>query len=224
VLVSQETLPQLERLGGECAARLVGWLTELGVQLVLGTGVQAVHDGRAVELDSGARLAADAVVLGMGVSPDSALARDAGLRVDDGAIVVDQAMRCIDAGGQPVSAGRVLAAGDVALAHNAAAGRALRVEHWGDALGQGAVAGAALAGDEARWSDVPGFWSEVGDHTIKYAAWGDGFDEAHLVDYGEESFTIWYGTDGVTVGVLTHGCDEDYERGREAVAAGSPLP
>ena len=35
---------------------------------------------------------------------------------------------------------------------------------------------AAPPASEARWDAVPGFWSTIGDHTLKYAAWGDGFD------------------------------------------------
>ena len=62
-------------------------------------------------------------------------------------------------------AGEVLAAGDLACAFNTTAGRHLRVEHWGDALGQGEVAGATLAGAEHRWASVPGFWSAIGERT-----------------------------------------------------------
>ena len=50
----------------------------------------------------------------------------------------------------------VLAAGDVSFAQNTAAGRRLRVEHWGDALGQGSVAGSTAAGVQSGWSEVPG--------------------------------------------------------------------
>jgi hypothetical protein len=38
------------------------------------------------------------------------------------------------------------------------------------------------------------------------------------------AFTVWYGSGGTTVGVLTHGCDADHERGRELVEGGRPLP
>jgi hypothetical protein len=41
---------------------------------------------------------------------------------------------------------------------------------------------------------------------------------------GDGAFTIWYGREGVTVGVLSHERDEDYEHGRELVAKGAPLP
>jgi 3-phenylpropionate/trans-cinnamate dioxygenase ferredoxin reductase subunit len=123
----------------------------------------------------------------------------------------------------------VLAAGDVCLADNAAAGRPLRVEHWRDALGQGAVAGATAAGRSAVWDDVPGFWSTIGARTLEYAAWGDGYDQerfepgadgSFVVWYGH--FVVWYGRDGRLAGVLTHEADDAYERGRKLIAEGAP--
>ena len=116
----------------------------------------------------------------------------------------------------------VLAAGDVALAHNAAAGRPLRIEHWGDALAQGEVAGRTAAGAPSTWADVPGFWSSIGSRTLKHAAWGDGFDEVRFEPHDGRGFTAWYGAGGRLVGVLAHEADADYERGRELVAEGAP--
>jgi 3-phenylpropionate/trans-cinnamate dioxygenase ferredoxin reductase component len=113
--------------------------------------------------------------------------------IEGGRVRVDAQMRS--------SAANVLAAGDVAFAFNAAAGRHLAVEHWGEALAMGQVAGQTAAGAEAAWAEVPGFWSAIGDRTLKYAAWGDGFGHAGLVDHGGGSFTV---------GVLTHDADPDY--------------
>jgi 3-phenylpropionate/trans-cinnamate dioxygenase ferredoxin reductase component len=112
----------------------------------------------------------------------------------------------------------------VAFAFNASAGRHLAVEHWGEALAMGRVAGQTAGGVEASWAEVPGFWSTIGDRTLKYAAWGDGFDDASLVDHGGGAFTIWYSQQGVTVGVLTHEADNDYERGRRLIERRQPAP
>lgn len=223
VLIGEEQLPQHERLGHEAAERIDGWLRELGVELVRGVEVARIVDGSCVELADGRAIDAACVVLGLGVRPRAQLAEAARLDVRDGAIPVDAAMRCAG-DGTGDGAARVLAVGDVALAENRAAGRPLRVEHWGDALGHGEVAGRTLAGQPAAWQDVPGFWSTIGRRTLKYAAWGDGHDECRLRDHGDGAFTVWYGRGGATVGVLTHEHDEDYERGRELVAAGAALP
>jgi 3-phenylpropionate/trans-cinnamate dioxygenase ferredoxin reductase component len=115
----------------------------------------------------------------------------------------------------------VMAVGDIAHAYNFAAKRPLRVEHWGDALEQGEIAGRNLAGEDCRWQSVPGFWSTIGEHTLKYAAWGDGYDACELAEHGDGAFTISYSREGVLVGVLTSDRDEDYESGRERIREGA---
>jgi 3-phenylpropionate/trans-cinnamate dioxygenase ferredoxin reductase component len=212
-LIGQEQAPQRQRLGDAAAARIAGWLQAIGVTLELDAQASAVVGGRAVHLEGGKQIEGDLVLLGMGVQPRGELAEAAGLRVVDGAILTDSHMRAHE---------RVLAVGDVAYAHNAAAGRRLRVEHWGDALGQGEIAGRVLAGEDASWRDVPGFWSTIGRHTLKHAAWGDGHDACELVEHPGGAFTVWYSREGELVGVLTHERDEDYERGRQLIAAGWP--
>jgi NADPH-dependent 2,4-dienoyl-CoA reductase/sulfur reductase-like enzyme len=204
-LMSDEPVPQAARLGEQAGGRIAGWLEEQGVTLKLGEAVESVED-----------LQADLVLTALGIRPNAAVAANAGIETDDGRVVADERMR--------TSAAGVLAAGDVVLAHNGAAGRRLPVEHWGEALAHGEVAGRTAAGADATWAQAPGFWSSIGERTLKYVAWGDGFDEARLVDHPGGAFTVWYGKGGVTVGVLAHERDEDYERGRELIEKGLPLP
>jgi NADPH-dependent 2,4-dienoyl-CoA reductase/sulfur reductase-like enzyme len=213
-LVGQEPAPQTERLGAEVAARIAGWLTALGVTLKTGVEACAVHNGRIVRLDDGS-IEADNVVLAMGVRPRCGLAGRAGLTIVEGAVLADAQMRAHE---------RVLVVGDVAYAHNRRAGRRLRIEHWGDALGQGEIAGRVLAGEDVHWQDVPGFWSTIGGRTVKYAAWGDGYDSSRLDEHPDGAFTVWYARDGKLVGALSHERDEDYERARELIAAGDGPP
>lgn len=211
-LVGQEPAPQQQRLGADAAGYIARWLTDLGVNLKMGVEVRAVHNGRIVALGQGAPLEADNVVLGMGVRPRCELAEQAGLEVANGAILADAQMRAHE---------RVLAVGDVAYAYNRSARRRLRVEHWGDALGQGEIAGRVLAGEDAYWQDVPGFWSSIGRSTIKYAAWGDGHDSCRIEEHPNDAFVVRYAREGRLVGVLTHDRDRDYERGRELIAVGA---
>ena len=217
-LIGQESLPQIERLGEDVAGHIAGWLKELGVELIGDATVSAVDDGQVVELEGGSRLRGSCIVLGMGVRPRGRLAEAAGLRMSGGAVIVDEAMRSLG------SHGILLAVGDVACAHNAGAGRHLRVEHWGDALEHGEVAGRTLAGQDGRWESVPGFWSTIGTRTMKYAAWGDGYEESRLVSHPDGGFTVWYSRGSVAVGVLTYDCDEDYERGSELIRRREPAP
>jgi 3-phenylpropionate/trans-cinnamate dioxygenase ferredoxin reductase component len=214
-LVSDEPAPNAARLGDEAAAIIREWLRQAGIRLALGTPVDRIEPGgdAATVVAGDRRIEADVIVMASGVSPRSELAAQAGVELDDGAIGVDASMRTERDG--------LLAAGDVCKAHNLIAARALRVEHWGDALTQGEIAGATAAGADAGWDSVPGFWSTIGSRTLKYAAWGDGYDQTHLERHDDGAFTAWYGADGTIVGVLTHDADEDYERGAERIAQGA---
>jgi 3-phenylpropionate/trans-cinnamate dioxygenase ferredoxin reductase subunit len=214
-LVSVEDGPQATRLGEAASQVLRAWLEDDGVSLRLGAEVEAIEGGR-VRLAGEASAEGDLILVAGGVEPGVGIAAEAGLAIEAGRIQVDEHMRS--------SAARVLAAGDVAFAFNAAARRHLAVEHWGEALAMGKVAGQTAAGAEASWAEVPGFWSTIGDRTLKYAAWGDGFDDAALVDHGGGAFTVWYSQDGVAVGVLTHDADNDYERGRRLIEQRQPTP
>lgn len=216
-LISMEELPQKERLGEEVGERMRGWLRDYGVDLGLGESIERIErtsGGYEVFLQGGGFVAAGTVLFGTGVKPRVELAEAAGLEVE-GAVITDSSMQ--------TSAPGVFAVGDVARAYNESAGRHLSVEHWGDALEHGRIAGTVIAGGEASWTMAPGFWSTIGDETLKYWAWGDGWDETRFVGK-DGSFTVWYGRDGSTVGVLAHESDEDYEKGRELVESGAPLP
>jgi 3-phenylpropionate/trans-cinnamate dioxygenase ferredoxin reductase component len=215
-LVTIEDCPQAARLGDAAGDRLKGWLEDEGIVLHLGVEVERIEEGRRVWLAGGGSAEGDLVLIAGGVQPGGAIAEHAGLAVERKRVKTDAQMRSSHPG--------VLAAGDVAFACNAAAGRRLMVEHWGEALAMGEVAGQTAAGREASWAEVPGFWSTIGGRTLKYAAWGDGFDDARLVEHGSGAFTVWYGRDGITVGVLTHGADDDYDRGRRLTEQRQPLP
>jgi 3-phenylpropionate/trans-cinnamate dioxygenase ferredoxin reductase subunit len=214
-LVSDEAVPHAARLGKEAGGRIATWLAEQGVALALGVAVESIAPG-VVRRPGAAPLEADLVLMAAGIRPRIALAEAAGLEVGDGRVLADEHQR--------TSAEGVYAVGDIALARNAAAGRRLPVEHWGEALNQGEVAGRCAAGEDAAWATAPGFWSVIGERTLKHVAWGDGFDSARLIDHPGGAFTVWYGREGVTVGVLAYESDEDYERGRELVEGGEPLP
>ena len=81
----------------------------------------------------------------------------------------------------------------------------------------------ARPGDPANWHGAPGFWTTIGDATLKYHAWGDGFTHSRVIDY-DDGFTVWYQRDGVAVGVLTHNADHDYDLGEQLIVAGKPAP
>lgn len=218
-VMSDEAAPNARRLGEAAGAEIRSWLERYGVRCELGAPVVRIErapTGGVVVSSESRRARGALAVMAAGVSPRIELAITAGLELAQGAIAVDAGMRSSDPS--------LLAVGDVAMALNALAGRRLRVEHWGDALGHGRVAGATAAGRAASWSDVPGFWSTIGRHTLKYAAWGDGFEQVRMERLTGGGFTVWYGKSDRLVGVLTHEADTNYERGRQLIAAGAGWP
>jgi 3-phenylpropionate/trans-cinnamate dioxygenase ferredoxin reductase subunit len=152
------------------------------------------------------------VLVAAGVAPNGDFGPALG--TVDGRIVVDAHLR--------TNRADVFAAGDMAAAHNVTAARQVVVEHWGDAEAMGEIAGANAAGQDREWDAVPGFWSEIGEHTLKYHAWGDGFDDVRFVAHEGGGFTSWYLKDGRIVGVLTSDADDDYDRGEKLVADAAP--
>ena len=214
IVVSPESVPQAARLGSDVGHRIVDLLADAGVSYAGGVTVTGLGDGK-VRLDNGVAVDCDLVLTATGVEPRSGLAEAAGITTIQGRIAVDEHQR--------TSVENVFAAGDVALAHNPAAGRRVAVEHWQDAIDQGEVAGTNAAGASAVWDSVPGFWTTIGDATLKYHAWGDGFHSSRLIDH-DDGFTVWYEAEGRVVGVLTLNADEDYARAEALIRHGDRVP
>lgn len=216
-LVTPEEGPQLKRLGQQVSDQIASWLGDLGVELRTGVQVTGVAAPRTVHLDDGTTLAPDLVLAAVGVEPAAKdFLEGTGLQLHEGRVVADEYL---------AAAENVWVVGDASRALNATAGRPIPVEHWGDALTMGELAGTNAAGQEEPqpWTDVPGFFSTIGEHTIKYAAWGDGHEGAEFVERAG-GFTVWYtDADDTLVGVLTYNADDDYERGSGLIAEGASL-
>jgi 3-phenylpropionate/trans-cinnamate dioxygenase ferredoxin reductase subunit len=211
-IATLEAGPQVKRLGEQVSRRLAAWLEELGIDLMTEAELVEISErgdrGGTVEFKDGRTVEADAVLLATGILRNDELAGDAGIEVEDG-VPTDASMRTA----HPA----LLAAGDVAFAENAAASRPLRVEHWGEALNQGEIAGRTMAGVEASWDVAPGFWSTLGKRTVKYAGWGDDWEQVRFEEGEGDDFAAWYGSADELVGVIAHQRDADYESGKEKI-------
>ncbi len=86
-----------------------------------------------------------------------------------------------------------------------------------------AIAGASAAGQDAKWDGVPGFWTSIGEATVKYHAWGDGYERSRMLDRSD-GFTVWYAAGDAVVGVLTYNADGDYDLGERLIAECRPAP
>jgi apoptosis-inducing factor 3 len=157
-VVSVEEVPFSRILGPAIGGHLRRLHEEHGVRFHMGEQVRS-FDGTSVLLSGGASLAADFVLVGIGVRPDFSLAETAGLATGDG-ILVD--------GHLETSAPGIYAAGDVAAYPDPATGRRIRIEHWVTAQRQGQCAAANMLGLKTRFIDVPFFWSAHYGTTLRY--------------------------------------------------------
>ncbi len=198
-VVSRDQVP-LERVMGAQVGKFVQQLHEAkGVRFHLDANLRAIH-ADAVELEDGRRLAADVVVLGVGVKPRTDLAAQAGLTVDNG-VVVDARLRA--------SAPDVWAAGDIARYPEARLGTTIRVEHWAAAQRQGQSAAADMLGLGGPFNDVPFFWSAHYDVTLNYIGHAGGDAEIEVLGSLEKrDATVTYRVGGEVAAVLTVGRDQ----------------
>lgn len=138
----------------------------------------------AVHCTDGSRLAADLVVVGIGLLPNIELARDAGLEIDNG-IVVDEFARTADHD--------VLAAGDCTNHPCAILGRRLRLESVPNAVEQARTAAATLCGNPRPYAAVPWFWSDQYDLKLKMVGLSQGYDRLVLRgSTSSRSFSAFY--------------------------------
>jgi 3-phenylpropionate/trans-cinnamate dioxygenase ferredoxin reductase subunit len=161
-LVERADLPLAAVLGPEVAAVFAHLHRDHGVDLRLGTILEDIRTeagvATGVRLGGDATVDASAVVIGIGVVPNTELALDAGLAVGNG-ILVDASLRTSDPD--------VWAVGDVAAHDHPLLGR-IRVEHWANALNQPAVAAAAMLGEDVVYDELPYFFSDQYDLGMEY--------------------------------------------------------
>jgi 3-phenylpropionate/trans-cinnamate dioxygenase ferredoxin reductase subunit len=166
-------LPLLRVLGREMGQVFADLHRSQGVDLRLGVRIEEVistgSTATGARLADGTRIGADAVVAGIGATPSTELAEQAGLEVGDG-IVTSAALRTSDPD--------IFAAGDVACAFHPLFGHHVRVEHWANALKQPAVAAAAMLDEDTRYEELPYFYTDQYDLGMEYLGHvGSGYDQ-----------------------------------------------
>jgi 3-phenylpropionate/trans-cinnamate dioxygenase ferredoxin reductase component len=193
-----------EQLGSVCAHLHRG----NGVDIRTGTtvrGLRTTHAGVVIDLADAGSLEADAVVVGIGIIPNVAVAEASGLHVDDGIVV--------DAQGR-TSISNVYAAGDVARRYSPRASRHVRVEHFDNANKQGAAVANTMLGRDAVSDEANWFWSDQYEHNIQFL----GAATSELVIRGDAEvldFTAFYLDGDVVCGAFTIDRGEDVIVARE---------
>ncbi|GAA1957323.1 NAD(P)/FAD-dependent oxidoreductase [Kitasatospora viridis] len=187
-------LPLLRVLGREVAQVFADLHRKHGVDLRFGIGVQSFEgtDGRVtgVRLADGTLVPADAVLVGIGAAPNTALAEAAGLPVDDG-VLTDSGLATDDPD--------IFAAGDVARAQHPQYGKPIRVEHWANALNQPQTAAKAMLGEEVVFDRIPYFYTDQYELGMEYVGYvePDGYDQVVFRgDPGTLEFIAFWTRDG----------------------------
>jgi 3-phenylpropionate/trans-cinnamate dioxygenase ferredoxin reductase subunit len=166
-IIEPQPTPLYAALGREVGDIFAALHREHGVDLRTGVGVKELQGAghvTGVVTSTGDVLAADTVVVGVGITPNVRLAEAADLDVDGG-VLVDETLRSSDEA--------IWAAGDVASAWHPLYEARVRVEHWANASNQGKAAGAAMAADAAGekaepYTKLPYFFTDQYDLGMEY--------------------------------------------------------
>ncbi|HZI28567.1 MAG TPA: FAD-dependent oxidoreductase [Gemmatimonadaceae bacterium] len=162
----------LYRVFGETVGRRIAELHRVhGVRTVFEDTVESFDGDQrvaAVVTKNGRRFGCDFVVAGIGVEPAVGFLDGSGIHTDNG-IVVDEYCRTNLEG--------IYAAGDVANHYHPVFKRRIRVEHWQNAMRQGAAAAHNMLGEPVIYDDIPWFWSDQYDWNLQYAGFHRSWDQ-----------------------------------------------
>ncbi len=189
---------------------------DAGVVIRTGAQVSAMAGDdrvREVVLRGGERIPADLVIVGVGLVPNTELAAEAGLHVENG-IVIDDLARTSDP--------RIVAAGDCASHRMARYDRLVRLESVPSAGEQAKTAAATLCGKERPIAALPWFWSDQYDLKLQIAGLNVGYDE--LVLSGDPSrdrdFTCYYLQQGRLLAADCVNRPRDFLKAKQLISQG----
>ena len=198
------------------------WMRELhaghGIDIRLDTAVERFEgDGRLMRavLGDGAVVAASLAVIGIGIVPNTELAADAGLEIENG-IKVDHMGRTSD--------GDIFAAGDVANHPNSLLGRRVRLESWENAQNQAIATARAMLDKGDPYAEIPWFWSDQYDVNLQLAGLPDGWDEeVTRGDAADGPFVTFYLKGGRIDGAVAVNSPRDLRFARRLIQTGKQV-
>jgi 3-phenylpropionate/trans-cinnamate dioxygenase ferredoxin reductase subunit len=189
--------------------------TAAGIRIHLGVQATAIeaHGGKVtgVSLSDGRHIAADLVLVGVGVLPNVELAGEAGLPVASGIIVNDRLL---------TSDPDISAIGDCALFDSPRFGGSLRLESVQNATDHARCVAARLTGDDKPYDGQPWFWSDQGDDKLQMVGLTAGYDQVVMRgDPAQKAFSAFCYRERQLVGIESVNRAGDHMFGRRLLAA-----
>ncbi|MFY0635669.1 MAG: FAD-dependent oxidoreductase [Vannielia sp.] len=183
-----------------------------GVDIREGIGLEKlIGEGRVsgALLTDGEELAADVVIVGVGIAPCTQIAELGGLMLDNG-IKTDAQGRTSDPS--------IFAAGDCASFPHGE-GR-IRLESVGNAIDQAEVVAANMLGAETPYVAKPWFWSDQYDTKLQIAGLNTGYDEIVTRDGEGGAVSFWYYGEGKLLAVDAMNDSRAYMVGKRLIEGG----
>ncbi|MET0164611.1 MAG: FAD-dependent oxidoreductase [Vicinamibacterales bacterium] len=191
VAIEPSKTPLARVLGEDVGQCLADLHRKRGVRTVFEDTVVAFEGTSRVEqvlTRGGQRLECDFVVAGVGIEPVVDVLDGSGIYVDNG-VVVDEYCQ--------TSVSGIYAAGDVANHYHPLFKRRIRVEHWQNAIKQGAAAARNMLGRYVPYDEVHWFWSDQYDANLQYAGFHSKWEQLVVRGrLGSDSFLACYVNDG----------------------------
>jgi 3-phenylpropionate/trans-cinnamate dioxygenase ferredoxin reductase subunit len=212
--LSSTDVPLAPVLGPEIGKVYAEIHREHGVDLRTGERVESIDasgDGVVVRTTNGEKIEGDAVVVGIGIQPNTELAEAAGVELANG-IAVDEFCRTSHEG--------VFAAGDVADHFHPVFGRRIRVEHFDNAIKHGSNAARNMVGRKAPFEDPHWFWSDQYDYNLQYGGFAHEWDDIVVRGSLEQrDFAAFFLKGGVLLAALSVNRAREVRRAMKLIAA-----
>jgi 3-phenylpropionate/trans-cinnamate dioxygenase ferredoxin reductase subunit len=163
VAIEPSATPLFRVLGEEVGAVVAAIHHDHGVETIFDDLVMRFEGQGRVErvtTKHGRRLECDFAVVGVGVEPVVDFLADSGIGIDNGILVDEYCRTTVDG---------IYAAGDVANHQHPVFARRMRVEHWQNAMQQGAAAARSMLGTGQPYDAIHWFWSDQYDANLQYA-------------------------------------------------------